>query len=140
MKYNMESDQEKEQAAKYFDKLYHTDKIIELKIVRKQRTLNQNSYLHLLLTDFALYFGYTLEEAKHLFKVLNKDIFEYNSSNNNKVVFMRSTADLDTKELTVAIDRFMQASAKQGHELPVTPSNDYANYIENEMESKQQWL
>lgn len=136
----MASETERDEAAKYFNKLYFSDKVIELKIVRKERTLNQNNYLHLLLTDFALYFGYTLEEAKHLFKVLNKDIFEYNSSNNNKVVFMRSTADLDTKELTVAIDRFMQASAKQGHVLPVTPSNDYANYIENEMESKQQWL
>lgn len=50
--------------------------MVELK-EKRGRSLNQNAYLHLLLSAFGLQYGYTLDEVKtHFYKlVVNKDMF-----------------------------------------------------------------
>lgn len=80
-------------------------KRVELKEKRYARTLRQNAYLHLILSWYGLELGYTLEEVKQ--DIFKRDVcrgwFEY--VKNSRVVY-RSTADLDTAEMTSAIERF----------------------------------
>ena len=65
------------------------------KIIPK-RTVQQNKYLHVCITIFAIEFGYTLEEAKTLLKRCC-DFMRY-EKNGNK--FLKKTSRLDSGELT----------------------------------------
>lgn len=89
--------------------------IVEVKKKHRPRSIAQNSYLHVCLSYFASEFGYNLEEVKYnIFKkIVNQDIFSKQRVNKRGLVvtYWRSTADLDTKELTDAIERFRNYSA-----------------------------
>lgn len=137
MKYNLAIDAEHEAAAEYFSKLVVKQAVIEIKRVRKGRSLKQNAYLHLLLADFGMHFGYTLEEAKQLFKTVSADTFRYERNN---VTFWLSTVDLDTKQLTDAIDKFKMYSAEAGHGLPDATNEDWLRSIENTIEQEGRYL
>ena len=101
------------------------------------RSLNQNSYLHLLLGDFGLHFGYTLEEAKLIYKQVNKDLYSYTKKGRT---FMKSSADLDKDQMARSIDKFMQASAEAGHDLPPADNEEWRSLITNEMERNRRYL
>ena len=101
------------------------------------RTLNQNSYLHLLLGDFGLHFGYTLEEAKIIYKQVNKDLYYYKKKGRT---FTKSSADLNKDEMARSIDKFMLASAEAGYELPPADNEEWRSLIENEMERNRRYL
>lgn len=91
---------------------------VELKEKRFKRSLRQNSYLHLILSWFGLETGYTLQEVKQdIFKRnICKSHFEH--LKNGRPV-CRSTADLDSAELTAAIEKFRNwSSAELGIYLP----------------------
>jgi hypothetical protein len=86
----------------------------ELKAKHPKRSISQNSYLHLILTWFGLETGYTLEEVKQetFKKHVNPQIFyEGEFGKLIKIERWRSTANLDTSEMTLAIDRFRNFSA-----------------------------
>lgn len=89
--------------------------IVEVKKKYRPRSLSQNSYLHVCLAYFASEFGYNIEEVKYnIFKkIVNQDIFSKQriSKRGQPVTYWRSTADLDTKELTDAIERFRNYSS-----------------------------
>lgn len=89
--------------------------IVEVKKKHRPRSIAQNSYLHVCLAYFASEFGYNLEEVKYnIFKkIVNQDIFSRQriSKRGQMVTYWRSTADLDAKELTDAIERFRNYSA-----------------------------
>lgn len=89
--------------------------IVEVKKKHRPRSIAQNSYLHVCLAYFASEFGYNLEEVKYnIFKkIVNQDIFSRQriSKRGQMVNYWRSTADLDAKELTDAIERFRNYSA-----------------------------
>jgi hypothetical protein len=103
-------------------------KEVDLRIRRKQRTLKQNRYLHLLLGWFATETGYTVAEAKQLFKQVCEHWFVYRKGDR---VFVRSTADLDTKQLTQAIEHFREYSnGVAGIYLPAPNEGDWLREIE----------
>lgn len=77
---------------------------VELKLKRKQRTVSQNKYLHVILTYAALQLGYTLDEFKVILKtIICKDDFEYSKK---KFKFYKSTSELDTLQMTLVIEKF----------------------------------
>ena len=84
--------------------------IVEVKKKHRPRSLAQNSYLHVCLQYFASEFGYDEEYVKYnIFKqIVNREIFAKQRTNRRgqPVTYWRSTADLDTKELTDAIEKF----------------------------------
>lgn len=131
MKYNTAIKEEKENAKKYFEKLVASESLVEIKKISRTRSLRQNSYLHLLLGAFGDHFGYTIEESKLIYKEVNKDIFYYKKKDR---VFIRSSADLDSKEMTKSIDHFRDVSAEQGCELPLATDQDWLRSIENMIE------
>lgn len=81
--------------------------MVELK-EKRGRSLNQNAYLHLLLSAFGLQYGYTLDEVKtHFYKlVVNKDIFlreGVDKFTGECYKYLRSSADLTKDEMSKSI-------------------------------------
>lgn len=112
----------------------------ELKAKFPKRSISQNNYLHLILTWFSIETGYTLEETKNdVFKKhVNPNLFyegEFEGKIKGlKVERFRSTASLDTAEMTLAIERFRDFSAKElGIYLPEPKDLTLLQEIENEI-------
>lgn len=117
--------------------LVDNKKLFELKQKRKRRSISQNSYLHLILSWFGLQTGYTLQEVKQdIFKkAVNPETF-YEGEKSGIVLIQRwrSTADLNTKELALAIDRFRDFSGKEaGIYLPMPEDLPAMQEIEIEL-------
>jgi hypothetical protein len=112
----------------------------ELKAKHPKRSISQNSYLHLILSAFAIETGYTLEEVKQdIFKkIVNPDIFYVGEASGpiQEVVIERwkSSASLNTQEMTLAIDRFRNfASMELGIYLPEPTDLVMLHQIEQEI-------
>lgn len=131
------------QAETYFKKLVDSACVVELK-KKMHRTLQQNKYLHLLLSWFAVETGYSLEYVKTEFfkRTCNPQIFVVRVKGRmGSVEDLRSSADLSTKEMTTAIDRFRNWSASEvGIYLPEANENEFLQQIEVEISKKQQWI
>ena len=136
MIYDLNIPFEKDSAKERFKWLMDKGKKIELKEKRPKRSVSQNAYLHLILSWFGLEFGYNLEEVKQkIFKeIVNPELFyEGEVGKLEKIQRWRSTSDLDTKEMTLAIDRFRDYSAENGYYLPSPDDMVALEYIENEI-------
>jgi len=110
---------------------------IEIRKITKQRTIKQNSYLHVVITLFAIYFGYTIAEAKTLLK-RKCNFMTYEKKG---VKFLQSTANLNSKEMTIFIDYIRNLASKEGCYIPT--SNEYLinKYsIDKEIENNNQYL
>ena len=88
----------------------------ELKVRHPKRSISQNSYLHLILSWFGIETGYTLEEVKQdiLKRYVCSEIF-YDGEIGEKIKIerFRSTASLDTYEMTQVIEKFRTFSSKE---------------------------
>ena len=91
-------------------KLAESGKIIELTEKKPRRTLSQNSYLHVTIAYFASQYGCTTEWAKQRYfkQLVNPELFvrEKNDEFLGQVKYLRSSADLDVSEMSLAIDRW----------------------------------
>src|SRR4051812_16007102 len=116
MKFNLANKTEKSQAFTYFLTLANKKALVEVKKISPKRSLSQNNYLHLLLGAFGQHFGYTLEEAKTIYKRdVNPGIYVYDKNGSK---FLRSSAELSKEEMAKTVDKFMEWSKEQGYELP----------------------
>ncbi len=119
-------------------------KTFEIKEIRQKRTRSQNSYMHLLFDWFALEYGETSEYVKRdIFKkIVNRDIFDtefVNKKTGEVRQDWKSTADLNTKELTIAIDNFRNYSSKEaGIYLPEPIDLATIQNLENEIKNRTQ--
>ena len=114
-------------------------KQFEIKEKRKRRSIAQNSYLHLILTWYAIEYGESVEYVKQevFKKQLNAHIFKSEFINRKTGEVRddwRSTADVDSAELTNAIDRFRDYSSKEaGFYLPTPDDMHLINQMEREI-------
>ena len=89
-------------------------KQVELIVKQKKRSIPLNSFLHVVISLFAINFGYTLVEAKTLLKrMCNFMIYEKNGQK-----FLRRTRDLDNIECSTFVEWIRNYSANQGHYIP----------------------
>lgn len=120
--------------------------LVELKQIKPLRTSEQNRYLHLILGWFAIEYGETLEYVKQEFfkKQVNAEIFktEHTNKKTGEVrLDWKSTAQLNTKELTEAIDRFRTWSSKTaGIYLPSANEESYLKQIIVEMDLQKEYI
>lgn len=141
MIYQTNNEFDKQRAITRFNKLLEKNAIIELTEKKPKRTIQQNRYLHLILAWFGLELGYTLEEVKQeIFKkIVNPQLF-YEGEIGDKIPIQRwrSSADLDTAELTIAIDNFRDYSSREaGIYLPEPSDLNALNHIEIELKNNQ---
>ena len=137
MKLNLNKPYDQHKAIDYLTKLIEGGKLIELKEIRKSRTIRQNSYLHVLISLYSVYVGNTLEESKTDLKRLC-EFMRYEKNNN---VYLKSTAKLNTKELTEFIEWVRNYSSVNGLNLPT--SEEYITNrfeIDQEIENNKKYL
>lgn len=137
MKYNFAIPAEVTRAREYLHQLIENKSLAEVKKVSPKRSLNQNSYLHLLLQGFGSHFGYSLPEAKLIYKEINGNIYSYKKKDR---VFYRSSADLTKEEMTNSIERFREESAKAGYPLPSATDQGWLRELENTIELNEKYL
>ena len=111
---------------------------IELKRFYRKRTNPQNAYLHMALSYFAHCYGCTLLEAKEIYlkQYACRDIFlvETTDKNGNRVRYFRSTADLNTVEMSNAINNFIAYASCNGIEIPQPNDELGLRYVERQIE------
>ena len=115
----------------YVNKLFKERAVVEVKKKLPNRTLAQNSYLHLLLGYFGSEYGCSLDEVKVDFykRTCNRDLFE------------RKTVNKKGKEVTLSIDRFRNWSAAQaGIYLPAANEHQMLIYAQQEIQRNQEFI
>lgn len=129
MKFDLSKKNERELAFSKFAFFSEKGKRIVLKEYRHKRSNSQNSYLHVCLGFVAQETGYTLEEAKI---TLKRQFGRFMVYEKNGEKFLKSTAHLDTKELTEFID-FIRHTASETLEIYIpTPEQYYGDPFEIE--------
>jgi hypothetical protein len=132
MIYDLSSESDRLRLKIYSDKLTRKGALVELKEVTR-RSLGQNNYLHLTIGWFGNNFGYTMDEAKLLYKYLNKDLYFYEKDGNT---FYRSSSSLTKDELKQSIDRFRDYSASLDFYLPSSEDQVYLKAIYVELKNQ----
>lgn len=145
MIYNLTNPYDRQKFREKVNQLFKERAYVELRKKKTQRSLAQNSYLHLLLGYFASEFGFTLDEVKIDFykRKCNPDIFEVTRTNKRgqQVKTLRSSSDLDKREMTLSIERFRNwAAAECGLYLPAPNETDALMYAQQQVESYQEFL
>jgi hypothetical protein len=131
MKYNLKNKPEQKAAFDYLKQLVEKEAIAVVKKVNPKRSLSQNNYLHLLIGAFGQHFGYTMEEAKQIYKEMSPNLYQYRKKGRT---FLRSSAELNKEEMAKSIDRFMEKSKEAGYPLPLATDQEWIRQIENEIE------
>ena len=126
-------------------KLAESGKIIEMSEKKPRRSLPQNKYLHVILAYFGTQTGNTLEWVKQQYykKLVNPDLFirEKEDKYLGKIKVLRSSADLDTSEFSLSIERFRNWAAQEASIY--IPSSDEAILIQQmeiEIERNKEYL
>lgn len=145
MIYNLNNPWEVQSLREYMNKLVLKGGLVEVKRKAPQRSLNQNRYLHLILGFFGCEYGLSLDETKvDIFKrECNRDLFEREAVNKHgkTVKYLRSSADLNSAEMTLAIERFRNWSASvAGIYLPSPNEEQFLAYCEQEIERNKEFI
>jgi len=144
--YNLSIQHEREQAKTRFQFLLDNSKKIDLKVKHPKKSVSHNAYAHLLFSWFALEYGETMAHIKkEMFKkIVNPDLFltEYVNKKTGEIrQDLRSFADLDSGETTIAIDRFRTWSSKEaGIYLPEPSDLIFLEEIEKQINNNDKYL
>lgn len=128
------------------DHFIKNGKVVELTEKKQKRSLSQNSYLHLILSVYALETGLDLECTKQqIFKsIVNPETFKreaVNEKTGEVIEYYRSSAKLDKSEMTLCIDRFRHhASSELGIYLPEPSDLVAISQMEREVSRNKQYL
>lgn len=145
MIFNLNNPYEADKFKEYVNRMYQQKSVVEVKKKLPNRTLAQNSYLHLLLGYFGSEYGCSLDEAKIDFykRTCNRDLFERRIVNKKgmEVTCLRSSAELTTGEMTLSIERFRNfASSEAGIYLPSPNEREFLIHIQQEIERHKEFL
>lgn len=130
---------------KRFATLLQSGKVIEVTEFKPKRTSPQNRYLHLILGEFAMQIGHSVEfvKSEYFKKLCNPQLFVNKVVDKfaGEVTILRSSKDLDSAEMTNAIERFRNwASEEGGIYLPAPHEEEWLKAIEQELNRQRQWL
>lgn len=134
-----------EQARTRLEQLIKNKKVFELTEKKPKRTGQQNRYLHVILGFFACETGNTLEWVKQQYfkKLVNPAIFirEKEDKYMGKVKYLRSSADLDATEMSLAIDRWRNwCSMEAGIYIPNVDDYYSIQLMEVEIKRNEKYL
>ena len=145
MIYNLSSPLDKANFLLRAKKLAESGVIVDLTEKKPRRSLPQNKYLHVILAYFGAQTGNTLEWVKQQYykKLVNPDIFirEKEDKYLGRIKVLRSSADLDTAEMSLSIDRFRNWSAQEaGVYIPAADEAILIQHMEIEIERSKEFL
>ena len=98
-----------------------------------KRSLNQNSYLHVLCRMLAIETGVTQDYSKQVYfkQLANPKLFvreEIDPITKQMVTSLRSTSELTREEMNRAINTFRHWSEENGYYLPEANPDEEGNY------------
>nr|DAK89676.1 MAG TPA: NinB recombination protein [Caudoviricetes sp.] len=126
-------------------KLAEKGVIVDLTEKKPRRSLPQNKYLHVILAYFGAQTGNTLEWVKQQYykKLVNPDLFirEKKDKYLGMIKVLRSSADLDTAEMSLSIERFRNWAAQEaGIYIPSADEAILIQQMEIEIERSKEFL
>ena len=126
-------------------KLAEKGVIVDLTEKKPRRSLPQNKYLHVILAYFGTQTGNTLEWVKQQYykKLVNPDLFirEKEDKYLGRIKVLRSSADLDTAEMSLSIERFRNWAAQEaGIYIPSADEAILIQQMEIEIERSKEFL
>ena len=112
-------------------------KEVELVSKQKKRTISLNSFLHVVITLFAINFGYSIEEAKTLLKrMCFFMVYEKKG-----IKFLKRTRDLDNLECSKFVEWIRNYSAKNGYYILDAEEYKKKSYaIDSEINKHKEYL
>lgn len=145
MIFNLANPYELDKYKEYVNTLFKKKAVVEVKEKKKNRTLPQNKYLHVLLSYYASYFGESTEDVKYKYykRECNKDIYIQRKVNKfgKEVERTRSSSELDTGEMSLSIARFRAWSASvAGLYLPSPQEHDYILHCMQVIEENKEFV
>lgn len=137
MIFDLSNSLDKHKASVKLLELIDNGKVIELTEKRKKRTIQQNKYLHVVITLFAIEVGYTLDESK---TVLKRECY-FMVYEKEDMKFLKRTRDLNTKELTDFIEWIITYAGKMGIYIPSSEEFLLSQFeIEKEISKHKKYL
>lgn len=145
MIYNLSSPLDKANFLLRAKKLADSGVIVDLTEKKPRRSLPQNKYLHVILAYFGTQTGNTLEWVKQQYykKLVNPDLFirEKEDKYLGKIKVLRSSADLDTSEMSLSVERFRNWAAQEaGIYIPSADEAILVQQMEIEIERNKEFL
>ena len=133
MRFDLSEPFDTRQARAQLEHLIKKGAKVEITEKRKQRTYSQNAYLHLILTSWGRHIGLDLDEMKQMVKMhLMPSMFRYTRKG---ITLYKSTADLNTKQMTIMIDKIrLTALEKTGFDIPAPNEEEHVRSMANEAE------
>lgn len=119
--------------------------IVELRECKPTRTSQQNKYLHVILAYFATQYGESADYVKQIIfkRFVNADLFAVTHTDRllGEIETLRSSRDLTADEMTTAIERFRNWSAKEaGIYIPSASETRLLQLAEIEIERNAKFL
>lgn len=146
MKYDLSNQSDRERLMEHVRQAVEKrEGIVEFTTKKRQRSLPQNRYLHVILSYFASQYGESMEYVKEKFfkEVCNRDLF-YRLVNDRILGYterVRSTADLTTEEMSLAIERFRDFCAMNaGIYIPSSDEHGLLELAEIEVERHKEYV
>ena len=116
MRYDLQNELKRKNFSLAVKRAWDKNLVVDFSVVA-QRTLDQNSYLHVALTYLARESGGSLEYAKQVYykQIWNKDIFRrerFDPMLGKNVEYWRSSAELSVEEMRQSIDNLLVGAAR----------------------------
>lgn len=144
MIFDLSNDYQREDFKKRVNELYQKKVIVELTRKFPTRTNQQNKYLHLILSWWAIHYGCSKDYSKRRFFKweCNRDLFvtKRTAKDGTEYEELRSSADLTTEEMTMAIQRFRDYCSYHGCYIPSPDEHEYLMYVEREISKNEEFL
>ena len=146
MTYNLHNQLDAQSARARLEFLIGKGSFIELAEKKPRRSLKQNSYLYLCLNYLASQLGESPDYVKRYYYKYhcNKDIFlrsKIDKITGEKTTYLRSSAELDSKEMTDSIERFRNfAMLEAGIYIPSPDEPDNIMQMQIEIERNKQFI
>lgn len=143
MLYNLKEELSRQRFASRVRKLWKDGAIVEL-TDKRRRTGSQNRYCHVILGILAMETGNSLECVKQeIFKKrVNPDLFVAQKDDPvlGQITVLRSSRDLTTEQMTLAIDRYMKFCSELGIYIPSPEDEALIEEAEYELSRLDKWL
>lgn len=146
MKYDLKNPLDKQNLLlKVKKEIESGNNVVEFCVCKPKRTLKQNKYLHVVLSYFACSIGLSTNYVKqNYFKLLcNKDIFVVDAEDIfiGKTRRIRSSSELTTEEMSIAIERFRNWSSETaGIYIPSAEEHQLIQLAEIQIERNKLFL
>ena len=130
--YNLKNPYDRQKFKERANAMVSAQEYVELTKKHTQRSLAQNSYLHLLLGYFASEFGYTLEEVK--FEIFKKRVVPTEREMNTAIFVLRaiqlglSLSELDELDEGFVLDMIIESANDQETYQRVASQSDFDSF------------